>query len=97
MKLLLRHRLYTCIYCVKIFSRWNIYQRGDLKLKAARISVLGPFKTHWSWPEMMQMNTGSKLNLALRSTYSLIQVTINGWDIKMQELPDYQILTCPHH
>ena len=27
MKLLLRHGIYTCIYCVKIFSRWNIPKR----------------------------------------------------------------------
>ena len=54
-------------------------------------------KIHWNWPEMMQMNIGSKLYLALGSKYSLIQVTINWWVIKLQELPDYQILTCPHH
>ena len=27
MKWLLRHGIYTCIYCVKIFSRWNIPKR----------------------------------------------------------------------
>ena len=27
MKWLLRHGIFTCIYCVKIFSRWNIQKR----------------------------------------------------------------------
>ena len=30
MKLLLRHGIYYyCVYCVKIFSRWNIPKRGS--------------------------------------------------------------------
>ena len=33
MKLLLRHGIYTCIYCVKIFSRWNIPKiRSEAKI-----------------------------------------------------------------
>ena len=38
MKWLLRHGIYTCIYCVKIFSRWNIPKRRS----EAKISVQGP-------------------------------------------------------
>ena len=38
-KLLLKHGIYTCIYCVKIFSWWNIPKRIYLKLKVAKISV----------------------------------------------------------
>ena len=40
MKLLLKHRIYTCIYCVKIFSRWNIPKMRS----EAKINVQGPFK-----------------------------------------------------
>ena len=54
MKWLLRHGIYNCIYCVKIFSRWNIPKtRSEAKLCQNRCSgahntiggdyVQGPF------------------------------------------------------
>ena len=42
MKLLLRHGIYTSIYCVKIFSWLNIPKRRSEK--SVKISVQGPFK-----------------------------------------------------
>ena len=41
-KLLLRHGIYTSIYCVKIFSWLNIPKRRSEK--SVKISVQGPFK-----------------------------------------------------
>ena len=45
MKLLLRHGIYTCIYCVKIFSRWNIPKRRS-EAKIGQNQCSGAFNVH---------------------------------------------------
>ena len=67
MKLLLRHRIYTCIYCVKIFSRWNIPKTRSEAEKSVKISVKGPFKQHYL-PSRLVSRFGLAVRLASERT-----------------------------
>ena len=42
MKLLLRYGIYTCIYCVKIFSRWNVPKKRSEDKNRSKSVFRGP-------------------------------------------------------